>query len=493
MDKPSYMFDRDREWAALARFVGNEAPGATLGVVYGRRRQGKTFLLDAVCTATGGFFFAATEATEAETLSRLGAELAQFLGLPSAVGLTDWYQAVDWLLALGRERPIPVVIDEFPYLVQASPALPSIIQRAYAPNRAERTGSRARLLLCGSAMSFMGGLLTGTAPLRGRAGLEMVVPTLDYRSAARFWEIEDPRLAARMHCIVGGTPAYRTEFAHGDSPAGPTDFDAWVVRNVLDRDSPLFREARHLLAEEPNIRDQGLYHSVLGAIAGGNNTRSGIASCIGRKVSDLAHPLTVLEDSGLVNREEDVFRAARATYTIAEPLVTFYHAIMRPEWSRLDRAGQAARVWTESTERFHGRVVGPHFEFLCREWAQLHAAPEVFGAAPSRVGRGVVNDSEQRRSHVVDVAVIGSTPGECRPLLAIGEAKWGERMGVGHLDRLRRIRTIVRGRADLDAAAARLVCFGGAGFSNQLRAAAEEDDDVVLVDVADLYRRSGRI
>jgi AAA+ ATPase superfamily predicted ATPase len=488
VDKPSYIFDRDREWASLVRFVGHDAPGATLGVVYGRRRQGKTFLLDALCVATGGFFFAATEATEAETLARLGSELAQFLGLPSALGLTDWYQAVDWLLALGKERAIPVVIDEFPYLVQASSALPSIIQRAYGPRRAERTNSRTRLLLCGSAMSFMGNLLTGTAPLRGRAGLEMVVPTLDYRSAGRFWRIEDPRLAVLTHSIVGGTPAYRTEFAHGDGPAGPADFDEWVVRTVLERDSPLFREARHLLAEEPNIRDQGLYHSVLGAIAAGNNTRSGIASCIGRKVSDLAHPLTVLKDSGLVNRDEDVFRAARATYSIAEPLVTFYHAVMRPQWSRLDRSGQAEQVWAESAERFHARVVGPHFERLCREWAQFHVGPDVFGGMPARVGRGVVNDSAQRSTREVDVAVLGSAPGERRPLLAVGEAKWGEQMGVGHLDRLRRIRTVLGGRTDLDVSKTRLVCFGGAGFSDRLRDEVTKGGDVVLVDTVDLYR-----
>ncbi len=40
--KPSEMFDRDDEWDNLARFAVDDAPGATLGVVSGRRRQGKT-------------------------------------------------------------------------------------------------------------------------------------------------------------------------------------------------------------------------------------------------------------------------------------------------------------------------------------------------------------------------------------------------------------------------------------------------------------------
>ena len=120
------------------------------------------------------------------------------------------------------------------------------------------------MLLCGSALSFMGGLLAGSAPMRGRASLELIVPTLDYRLAAEFWDISDPLLALKVHAITGGTPAYRREFVRDDTPAGAADFDGWVLRTVLSPASPLFREARYLLADEPDLRDIGLYHSVLG-------------------------------------------------------------------------------------------------------------------------------------------------------------------------------------------------------------------------------------
>jgi hypothetical protein len=75
-----------------------------------------------------------------------------------------------------------------------------------------------------------------------------------YREAARFWEITDPRLAALVHAVVGGTPAYRYEFTQGDVPTDLSDFDSWVTRTVLDPRTPLFREARYLLAEESEIR-----------------------------------------------------------------------------------------------------------------------------------------------------------------------------------------------------------------------------------------------
>lgn len=484
--RPPDMFDRDDEWAALSRFAGDGRLGATLGVVSGRRRQGKTFLLDALCKADDGFFFEATEATDAESLRRIGAQLGGYAKAAVPPRPADWHEVLDALLALGEDRPVTVAIDEFPYLAKANPELPSVIQAAFGPRREERLRSRTRLLLCGSAMSFMGRLLSGTAPLCGRAGLEMVVPTLDYRLAARFWGIDDPRLAVLLYSIVGGTPAYRDGAAGGRGPSSVADLDHWVVENVLSRFSPLFREARYLLAEEPDIRDNAVYHSVLSAVAEGNGTRGGIAGYLERKATDISHHLSVLEDAGLLTRDVDVFRPGRSIYRINEPLIAFYHAIMRPEWSRLERRGQATQVWHDSARRFAAGVVGPRFEQISRDWMQAYAPPEVNGIPVSQVGSGLVNDPEQRKSHQVDVAAFGNDAGGQRVLLALGEAKWTETLGTAHLARLQRIRDLLTRGGQPGAQAARLLLFGGTEPSPQLRSRAA-NGEVHLVGLDDLY------
>lgn len=482
------MFDRDAEWSSLVSFATDPRPGATLGVVSGRRRQGKTYLLDALCRAAGGFYFSATEATDAESLQRIGAALTDFLRPVTPLRPRDWYEVVDLLLSIGAEQPVPVVIDEFPYLVKAAPALPSIIQRAYGPMREQRTGSRTRLLLCGSAMSFMGRLLSGSAPLRGRAGLEIVVHPLDHWLAAQFWGITDPGLALRVNAVVGGTPAYRREFARDDVPADQGDFDDWVSRTVLNPASPMFREARYLLAEEPDIRDVAIYHSVLAAVADGNATRGGIANFLGRPATDITHHLTVLEDVGLLARDPDIFRTGRSTYRIAEPLIAFYSAVMRPVWGQLERPRAAARVWQASQARYTSNVLGPRFEQLCRDFALSDPVGLLGDVLPAQVGRGVVNDSARRTSHEVDVAVIGVADGGRPPLLSIGEVKWGETMHVGHLARLSRIRDLVALAGRYDTTDTRLVCYSGAGFAPELREAADAGQ-AVLIELGDLYRR----
>ena len=481
--KPSHLFDRDAEWQGLVSFATDARVGATLGVVSGRRRQGKSYLLQALAEALGGIYFPALQLTEAVSLRLFTDELIRFTRSP-VPPLRDWIDAIKFLFGLSKDHPVPVVIDEFPFLVSASPSLPSIIQRELGPGGSGRD-SRARLLLCGSAMSVMGGLLAGHAPLRGRAGLELIVHPFGYRDAARFWETSDPKLAVLLHSVVGGTPAYRRELLREDSPADLADFDPWVIRTVLNPQTPLFREARYLLAEGTEIRDPSLYQSVLAAVAEGNATSGGIASYVGRKSNEISHPLRVLEDCRLLSRQPDLFRSGRATYRIVEPLVTFYQSIMSREWARLE-LGDGRMIWHGSQGRFLSQVVGPHFEALCREYA-IRANSDVFGGPPGEVGSGVVADSANRTRIEIDVAVLAPAEhGHPRRVLSLGEVKWDRVMDVQHVERLRRARDLLAVKG-FDTRGARVHCYSGAGFSSELQSAQHTDADIHLVDLDQLY------
>jgi uncharacterized protein len=72
-------------------------------------------------------------------------------------------------------------------------------------------------------------------------------------------------------------------------------------------------------------------------------------------------------------------------------------------------------------------------------------------------------------------------------VLAIGEVKWHETMGVQHLERLRHIRGLLTAQHRHGAATARLLCFSGAGFTVDLAREADRSGDVRLLAPADLY------
>jgi uncharacterized protein len=131
-------------------------------------------------------------------------------------------------------------------------------------------------------------------------------------------------------------------------------------------------------------------------------------------------------------------------------------------------------------------VVGPRFEQVCRDWVQDYAQEEVVGGTVAQVAQGIVNDQEEKTSHQVDVAAFGNDPSGQRILLALGEAKWREPMGIGHLDRLRRVRDLLIRADQPGATTARLLCFGSAKPSEQLRAAAAAGE-VQLIGLPDLY------
>ncbi len=481
------MFDRAWEWEQLVQFSRDDIPGATLGLVYGRRRQGKSFLLDALAEATTGLYLEATRDVQARTLHRLGAQIGQFVDAPAPLTLPTWEAAIDALLTLGRRGPVTVVLDEFPYLQAASPALASVIQSAYGPRRPQRLESQTRLILCGSALSVMRDLVTGQAPLRGRASLELQVNTFDYRTAREFWNITDLRTAALVHAVCGGTPAYR-DLVRADAPTGPDDFDAWVARAVLNPASPLHREARYLFSEDLDVREPLIYHSILATVADGETTRGRIASGIGRKTTDIGQALQVLEDTGFLTKNEDAFAQRKPTWHIADPIMAFHYAVTRPVWQRLQRPGRASEIWNQRRTTFTSQVLGPHFEHLCRQWAREFADPATFHAdVIAEVGQGILS-AGRNATYEIDVAVFGPG-GKHRKLLSIGEAKWGETMGITHLARLREAMTWLASHTTLDLSTTVPACYSAAGFADELHTAAAAGQ-VVLVDLDRLYHGS---
>ncbi len=155
---------------------------------------------------------------------------------------------------------------------------------------------------------------------------------------------------------------------------------------------------------------------------------------------------------------------------------------MRPDWFRLE-SGQAEAVWRDQRAGFLSRVVGPHFEALCRSFA-LRAGPALFGSPIGEAGSGVVNDSANRTRIQIDVAVLApQEPGRRRRLLSLGEAKWGDVMGRHHVERLARARDLLS--ASYETSDCVLACYSAAGFHHDLRAA--RDPRLALITLDDIY------
>jgi hypothetical protein len=501
-EKPSDVFDRDAEWADLADFVLSPLPGLRIAVVYGRRRQGKSYLLRRLADGVGGLYHLATEQAEAVSLRRFGESLATWAGLSAgAFGFGDWEQALRTATEVLAARPRPaaaapslLVVDEFPYLAQETPGLPSIVQSLYdglGPG-AGREAAPLRLILCGSAISVMSDLLSGTRALRGRAALELRIRPFSYRDARKYWQIGNVAAAFAHHAVTGGTPGYRELVPDPRVPEDPARLDGWLARNVLRPSMPLFDEARRVVHEDPRIRDTAAYSSVLAAVAAGESSPTKIGGILGRPATSLAHQLTTLAEAGFIDRRHDLLLDRRPVVTVADPMVRFHQLVIEPYLADLE-AGRAREVWAQARHTVESKILGPHFETLAADWVARHAAEEA-GLTVGPVGQTVIACREHKTGHEIDVLALARgtrprTPGA--PVAFIGEAKHRDRRpGLAELRRLDHLRDLLTA-AGHDATDAVLGLFSTAGFTDELRAAsADRRGAILLAPLEMLYGRS---
>lgn len=486
------MVGREIEWRQLSNFATSGEHAASLGVVSGRRRIGKSFMLQDLTEQTDGFYYHAVRGSSGESVRDLGEHLGKHLGSVAPLAFGSWEDAVGALMELGRSRETLVVLDEFPYLLEHTPALDSLIQRAYAPRAGTRRDTQTRLVLCGSAMSVMGRLLTGTAPLRGRAALDLRMQPFDFRTARELHGIGDLETAVLTYAVIGGVAAYAREMVGHDLPADPEDFNRWVSLRVLSPSAPLFGEVDLLFGEDPTMskaRKPNLYHSTLAGVALGNHAWSTLTNYVKIPGGSLASVVTALVSADFIAEIQDPVRDNRPIYQPADPLIRFHYAIIRRHQARLRRHGaNVSELWGQFVPTFRSQVLEPCFESMAWSWAMHFASRDTLGGAPDHVGPTVLNVTnsetgmiEQREIDVVVVAGDAGIPSE-RTVRAIGEAKVGERLSLRHVRRLEEARKAMGPCAE----SARLLLFGS-HFDAAVLSAGQQRNDLEIIDLARLY------
>lgn len=501
LDKPIDVFDRDREWADLVEFAMPDLPGLRIAVVYGRRRQGKSYLLRRLAEAGGGLYHLATEQTETVSLRRFADALAAWQGLPAgALGFDGWERALTVATELMTTRspsdglaPL-LVLDEFPYLTHEAPGLPSIIQSLYDRLGPGSPGAPPlRLVLCGSAISVMSDLLSGTKALRGRGALELLVRPFDYRDTRAYWGIESPYTAFLHHALIGGTPGYRELVPDPRVPEDPGHIGKWLARNVLRPSVPLFDEANRVVHEDPRIRGTAAYSSLLAVIAAGESSPAKIGGLLGRPAASLTYQLGMLESAGFIDRAQDLLLERRPALAVADPVVRLHHLLIEPYQADLE-AGRAEQVWGETAHTVESKILGPHFETIATDWVRRHARDEV-GLDVGATGQSVISCREHKTSHEIDILSLARgarprTAGASISFIAEAKTRDRQRPGLGQFQRLEHLRALLTARGH-DATQARLGLFSTTGFTDELKARVREADGaVLLIGLEQLYSRT---
>jgi len=392
----------------LTRTFRSEGP--ELVIVTGRRRVGKSYLLARFSQAVGGIYYQATRRTEVQqvrALTRVVGRALDDVALLEGEPFADWESLLRYVVRRADE-PLLLVLDEFPYLCEASPALPSILQALLDHDLA---GTRLKLVLSGSHISAMRRLQAADQPLYARRTARLVLAPFGIEHVASFAPDLAPLDRLRAWAVFGGLPGHLALLdPHLDLAAN-------VATRMLHSSSRLFDEAEHML--DAFLGDAEVHYSILAAIASGRHTWSGITGRLGRSSGSLSRPMNWLLDMDIVERvvpvtSEAPARSKQALYRLTDPYVRFWHRFVAP----LARAGTSAWMSPEETweARVHPRLddfMGPAFEQVCREFVRRRGA---LPFAPVRIGQWWSGRSDAQ----IDVVALADD-GE----LLVGECKWG--------------------------------------------------------------------
>lgn len=461
-------FGREREIAVIRRELERSRPSVV--IVRGRRRVGKSRLLVEATRSHPTIYYQATRIAGSMSLNLFKAEIVRVTGPdPVLDSLGDWLGVLTYLegAALTGRPGLTVVLDEFPYLCDADPSLPSVLQK-FCDGVRER-GTRLNVVLCGSKISFMEELLGEKNPLHGRQTLELDLGPLSFRDTAKFfpgWSMEEQ---LRAYGILGGIPYYLNlcdpEFTLSEN----------VLDLVLSMGAPLSDEPNNLLQAE--LRDVTRYATILRSIADGCTDSGSIIGRVRelRDASALAPYVQKLSELRLIRivRSLDATERERdRRYFLDDPYLAFWYRFYLPNLSPL-AAGHAEEVWRHAIEPRLDDYMGGIFEWICREYARLFIN-EVLPTPAQESGQIWAAD--------FDIDVAGRL---LNGAAFAGECKWWKgAVGVNVLEHLQE--TAARAAYEREAPERYFLLFSRSGFTGELRRARKRNPMVRLLGPAEL-------
>ena len=414
--------DRDKESARLSRAI---MKGGSFIIVYGRRRMGKSTLIRHVINNDDVYYEA--DMSEKKTQISLLVHVLRLL-YPSFEGAAfdDWASILNSFNSVCREGST-LVLDEFPYLVKQAPELPSVIQRLV-----DSGSMRFNLIICGSSQRMMQKLvLDASEPLYGRASEKICLGPIRIDYWKRYFALSAVD-AVKEFSVWGGVPRYWVLREDFDSLMDAVDY------LVLDEHGLLANEPSALLMDE--VPEFAPYSSIMTAVAGGNQRFSHIADSIGRKVNELAAPLSNLIEMNYLKKEvpfgESPAKSRKTLYKISDPFICFYYKFIVPNKSLL-ALGRTTRIKSYIEEKLP-EVSSAVWEDCCRNAVSGNCLFDKCWGLAGRWWGSVPKFKEGKKTPESQVEIELDVVAESadRTTLLIGECKWA---APDYADRLYRV------------------------------------------------------
>lgn len=439
-------------------------------VIYGRRRVGKTALINKFIDDKQAIYFMGLESNAKQNLENLSKSIIELTSeIEMEASFPTFQAAIECVFKLAEKERIILAIDEYPYVARSSKSLASTLQLLIDKYK---DTSKLMLILCGSSMSYMEDhVLAYKAPLYGRRTAQIKLLPFDFEETCVYFKNLSDKDKALIYGIAGGTPQYLLQMSDKLS------IEDNIKNTYLNPMSFLYEEPTNLLKQE--VREPAIYTAIITAIATGASRMSEISSKVGEETNVCATYIKNLINLGIVQKEtpygEKVSR--KSVYSIEDNMFRFWYRFVLEHNSLIVRG--AADLVYKRIEPQLSDYMGKVFEEICKQflWKKLLAGqcPVEFAS----LGRWWGNDPIEKSQAKIDIM------GEQDKNTALfAECKWtNEKVDLSVLE------TLVKRSSLFSYKTKHYYLFSKSGFTKGCIDKANEMGNVSLVGFSNIVKR----
>ncbi|MCL2098999.1 MAG: ATP-binding protein [Oscillospiraceae bacterium] len=392
-------------------------------VIYGRRRVGKTALINEFVKNKDTVFFTGLETNAAQNLDNFSRAVFDYLnGFNSAPVFRNFYEALEYVFLLSEKKRIILVIDEYPYAAKSYEGFASVLQVLIDKYKDK---SKLFLILCGSSMSFMEEQVLGyKSPLYGRRTAQFKINPFDFFESCEYFKNFSMFDMAVIYGIAGGTPQYLLQMNDMIS------VEENIKNTFLNTTSCLFEEPNNLLKQE--VREPAVYNAVISAVASGSGRLSEISSKTGEPTSVCSVYLKNLIVLGIIKKETPVTEKSskKTLYSIADNMFRFWYRFI-PQNMSLIQNGMVELAYNNINEHIPS-YMGAVFEEICKQYMWKLNREGRAAAAFTELGRWWGNDPVKKSETEINILAAAG-----KDAAIFCECKWtNEPVGVSVLETL---------------------------------------------------------
>ncbi len=372
-------------------------------VMYGRRRVGKTTLLQEFAGNQAVIFYSAQEKNDSLNLQDFSRTVQTYFDGHTIAPFLSWENAFSYITQKSANRKVILIIDEFPFMAKANPSIKSMLQHEIDLHWKEQN---IFLVLCGSSVSFMINDVMGyESPLYGRATSSMEVMPFDYLDAAAFFPNYSAEEKLIAYGILGGIPRYLNCFSSEQS------IQENIEKAILQNGA--FLNDEPIMALRMELREPNVYNSIMEAISRGYNKVTEIADCIHEDKNKCSKYILTLQTLRLIEKRVPCGEPENSKKTIYAFKDNFYHFWYRYIFSNksyydlLGTEDAAAEIMSGISD-FMGLV----FEDICLQYLKRQARLKKLPFVPAYIGKWWGNNPALRAQDDIDILALNKKKSE---------------------------------------------------------------------------------